>query len=114
MMRRQLVVTSFQIFNHEIAGVVARSLPLEVLFQGMNGYQSARNHSAGSILYRTANASEGGLASGSGEKNQASQQPCYGQIHSKHVIPPASRAGLLPRFVGLTTFGSNLPEHTSA
>jgi hypothetical protein len=53
------------------------------------------------------------LASGSGEKNQASQQPCYGQIHSKHVIPPASRAGLLPRFVGLTTFGSNLPEHTS-
>jgi len=100
-MDRQFVVTSFQILDDEIAGGVSRDLPIRILIQRMNGYQGIRHYSTRSILYRAANASEGGLGLGSGEKNYASKQQCYGRIESRHAIPPASRSGLATAFCGI-------------
>jgi len=73
-MHRQLVVTSFEIFDEETARGVGRGLPVKILVQRMNGYLGTSNYSTRSILYRTANASESGLGLGSGEKNDASKQ----------------------------------------
>src|SRR5271157_5133085 len=67
----------------------------------MNGYQGIRHYSTRSILYRAANASEGGLGLGGGEKNYASKQQCYGRIEFRHAIPPASRSGLATAFCGI-------------
>ena len=80
MMHRQLVVTGFQIFDDEITGVDRHDLPVKILVQRMHGHQCARNYSARSILHGAANAAEGGLGLGGGEKNYARKQPCNRQI----------------------------------